>query len=83
MRPTSAGACSEDQVTILPPQRLADALQGDGDEQARRLALYDRMAELQFLTFDIRRTLQRGVRASAKTRGAFSRAAVEDPLSAP
>jgi acyl-[acyl-carrier-protein]-phospholipid O-acyltransferase/long-chain-fatty-acid--[acyl-carrier-protein] ligase len=38
------------------------------------------MAELQFLTFDIRRTLHAAFEQSAKARG-LSRAAVEDPLS--
>jgi acyl-[acyl-carrier-protein]-phospholipid O-acyltransferase/long-chain-fatty-acid--[acyl-carrier-protein] ligase len=69
------------KVTILPPQRLATPSKPTR-RQARRLALYDRMAELQFLTFDIRRTLHAAFEASAKARG-LSRAAVEDPLSGP
>jgi acyl-[acyl-carrier-protein]-phospholipid O-acyltransferase / long-chain-fatty-acid--[acyl-carrier-protein] ligase len=70
------------RVTILPPQRLASlsGLHGQPRRRARGLALYDRMAELQFLTFDIRRTLHKAFEASAKARG-LSRAAVEDPLS--
>ena len=70
------------KVTILPPQRLAtpSGLHGPARRRARGRALYDRMAELQFLTFDIRRTLHAAFEASAKARG-LSRAAVEDPLS--
>jgi acyl-[acyl-carrier-protein]-phospholipid O-acyltransferase/long-chain-fatty-acid--[acyl-carrier-protein] ligase len=70
------------KVTLLPPQQLAtpSGARGPARRQARRIALYDRMAELQFLTFDIRRTLHAAFEASAKARG-LSRAAVEDPLS--
>jgi acyl-[acyl-carrier-protein]-phospholipid O-acyltransferase/long-chain-fatty-acid--[acyl-carrier-protein] ligase len=72
------------RVTILPPRRLATpfALRGRPRRRARGVALFDRMAELQFLTFDIRRTLHAAFEASAKARG-LSRAAVEDPLSGP
>src|SRR3984957_1390868 len=72
------------KVTILPPRRLGmpTGLRGRTRRRARGLALYDRMAELQFLTFDIRRTLHVAFEASAKARG-LSRAAVEDPLSGP
>lgn len=47
------------KLTILPPRQLAPptGLHGQTSRQARRLALYDRMAELHFLTADIRRTL--------------------------
>jgi acyl-[acyl-carrier-protein]-phospholipid O-acyltransferase / long-chain-fatty-acid--[acyl-carrier-protein] ligase len=70
------------KVTILPPQRLAtpSGARGQARRRALGLALYDRMAELQFLTFDIRRTLHAAFEASAKARG-LARAAVEDPLS--
>ena len=70
------------KLTVLPPRRLStpSGLRGPTRRQARRLALYDRMAELQFLTFDTRRTLHAAFEASAKARGP-SRAAVEDPLS--
>ncbi len=70
------------KLTILPPRRLAPptGLRGQTSRQARRLALYDRMAELHFLTADIRRTLHAAFEESAKARG-LSRAAVEDPLS--
>jgi acyl-[acyl-carrier-protein]-phospholipid O-acyltransferase/long-chain-fatty-acid--[acyl-carrier-protein] ligase len=70
------------KLTILPPRRLAPptGLHGRASRQARRLALYDRMAELHFLTTDIRRTLHAAFEESAKARG-LSRAAVEDPLS--
>ena len=69
------------KVTILPPRRLAmpTGLRGRTRRRARGLALYDRMAELQFLTFDIRRTLHAAFEEQAKARG-LSRAAVEDPL---
>ncbi len=69
-------------MTVLPPRRLStpSGLRGPTRRQARRLALYDRMAELQFLTFDMRRTLHAAFEASAKARG-LSHAAVEDPLS--
>jgi acyl-[acyl-carrier-protein]-phospholipid O-acyltransferase/long-chain-fatty-acid--[acyl-carrier-protein] ligase len=70
------------KLTVLPPRRLStpSGLRGPTRRQARRLALYDRMAELQFLTFDTRRTLHAAFEASAKARG-LSSAAVEDPLS--
>jgi acyl-[acyl-carrier-protein]-phospholipid O-acyltransferase/long-chain-fatty-acid--[acyl-carrier-protein] ligase len=70
------------KLTILPPKRLAtpSGVRGQARRRARRLTLYDRMAELQFLTFDIRRTLHAAFEASARARG-LSRAAVEDPLS--
>jgi acyl-[acyl-carrier-protein]-phospholipid O-acyltransferase/long-chain-fatty-acid--[acyl-carrier-protein] ligase len=72
------------KVTFLPPERLAmpSPLRGPTRRQARRIALYDRMAELQFLTFDIRRTLHAAFEQSAKALG-LSHAAVEDPLSGP
>jgi acyl-[acyl-carrier-protein]-phospholipid O-acyltransferase / long-chain-fatty-acid--[acyl-carrier-protein] ligase len=72
------------KVTILPPRRLATSsgVHGQARRRARGLALYDRMAELQFLTFDTRRTLHAAFEASAKARG-LSRTAVEDPLSGP
>jgi acyl-[acyl-carrier-protein]-phospholipid O-acyltransferase/long-chain-fatty-acid--[acyl-carrier-protein] ligase len=69
-------------VTILPPRRLTipAGLRGRARRRARDLALYDRMAELLFLTADIRRTLHAAFEQSAKARG-LSRPAVEDPLS--
>ena len=69
------------KVTILPPRRLAmpTGLRGRTRRRARGLALYDRMAELQFLAFDIRRTLHAAFEEQAKARGLW-RAAVEDPL---
>jgi acyl-[acyl-carrier-protein]-phospholipid O-acyltransferase / long-chain-fatty-acid--[acyl-carrier-protein] ligase len=72
------------KVTILPPRQLAtpSGIRGPARRRARGLALYDRMAELQFSTFDIRRTLHAAFEASAKARG-LSRTAVEDPLSGP
>ena len=56
------------KVTILPPRRLLNAIRParSARRQARRLALYDRMAELQFLTFDIRRTLHAAFEASGE-----------------
>jgi acyl-[acyl-carrier-protein]-phospholipid O-acyltransferase/long-chain-fatty-acid--[acyl-carrier-protein] ligase len=70
------------KLTLLPPRRLAtpSGLRGRARSRARRLALYDRIAELHFLTADIRRTLHAAFEESAKARG-LSRAAVEDPLS--
>ncbi len=72
------------KVTILPPQRIAapSGPRGPTRRQARRLGLYDRMTELQFLTFDIRRTLHTAFEEQVKARG-LSHAAVEDPLSGP
>ena len=72
------------KLTVLPPRRLStpSGLRGPTRRQARRLALYDRMAELQFLSFDIRRTLHAAFEAQAKARG-LSHFAVEDPLSGP
>jgi acyl-[acyl-carrier-protein]-phospholipid O-acyltransferase / long-chain-fatty-acid--[acyl-carrier-protein] ligase len=69
-------------VTALPRQKLPapSDLLGPARRRARGAALFDRMAELQFLTFDTRRTLHAAFEASAKARG-LSRAAVEDPLS--
>jgi acyl-[acyl-carrier-protein]-phospholipid O-acyltransferase/long-chain-fatty-acid--[acyl-carrier-protein] ligase len=69
-------------VTILPPRRLAipPGVRGRARRRARSLTLFDRMAELLFLTFDIRRTLHAAFEESAKARG-LSRVAVEDPLS--
>jgi acyl-[acyl-carrier-protein]-phospholipid O-acyltransferase / long-chain-fatty-acid--[acyl-carrier-protein] ligase len=70
------------KVTILRPQPLAKAscVHGQARRRERGLALYDRMAELLFLTFDTWRTLHAAFEASAKARG-LARAAVEDPLS--
>jgi acyl-[acyl-carrier-protein]-phospholipid O-acyltransferase / long-chain-fatty-acid--[acyl-carrier-protein] ligase len=72
------------KATILRPRRLATTpdLRGPARRRAREAALFDRMAELQFLTFDIRRTLHTAFEVSAKARR-LSRAAVEDPLSGP
>ena len=69
-------------VTILPPRRLIVPahLRGRARRRARSLTLFDRMAELLFLTFDIRRTLHAAFEEQANARG-LSRAAVEDPLS--
>jgi acyl-[acyl-carrier-protein]-phospholipid O-acyltransferase / long-chain-fatty-acid--[acyl-carrier-protein] ligase len=69
-------------VTILPPRRLTIPahLRGRERRRARGLALFDRMAELLFVTFDIRRSLHAAFEESAKARG-LSHAAVEDPLS--
>jgi acyl-[acyl-carrier-protein]-phospholipid O-acyltransferase / long-chain-fatty-acid--[acyl-carrier-protein] ligase len=69
-------------VTILTPRRLTipAGLRGRARRRARGLTLFDRMAELLFLTFDIRRTLHAAFEESAKARG-LSREAVEDPLS--
>jgi acyl-[acyl-carrier-protein]-phospholipid O-acyltransferase / long-chain-fatty-acid--[acyl-carrier-protein] ligase len=68
-------------VTILPPSRptIPTDLRGRARRRARSTALFDRMAELQFLTFNIRRTLHAAFEESAKARG-LSRQAVEDPL---
>ena len=69
-------------VTILPPRPLAAPVgaRGRARRRAVRLALYDRMSDLLFVTFDIRRTLFAAFEESAKARG-LSRAVVEDPLS--
>ena len=63
------------KLTVLPPRRLStpSGLRGPTRRQARRLALYDRMAELQFLTFDTRRTLHAAFEASAKALSAAER----------
>jgi len=72
------------KLTVLPPRRIATpfALRGPARRRARSTALFDRMADLHFLTFDIRRTLHAAFEASARARGLW-RAAVEDPLSGP
>jgi acyl-[acyl-carrier-protein]-phospholipid O-acyltransferase/long-chain-fatty-acid--[acyl-carrier-protein] ligase len=69
------------RVTILPPRPLAVPVgaRGRARRRAVRLALYDRMSDLLFVTFDIRRTLFAAFEESAKARG-LSRTAVEDPL---
>jgi acyl-[acyl-carrier-protein]-phospholipid O-acyltransferase/long-chain-fatty-acid--[acyl-carrier-protein] ligase len=69
-------------VTILPPRPLAAPVgaRRGASRGAARTALYDRMSDLLFVTFDIRRTLFAAFEDSAKARG-LSRAAVEDPLS--
>ena len=69
-------------VTILPPRPLVAPVgdRGRARRRAVRSALYDRMSDLLFVTFDIRRTLFAAFEESAKARG-LSRTAVEDPLS--
>ena len=71
-------------VTILGPRRLAApaGLSSRARRQAAGAAVCGIMADLVFLTTDIRRTLCAAFKESAKRRG-LSRTAVEDPVSGP